>query len=233
MCTPETTAVFHEMKLQVSNCSTMYFLSDAAPITLHTDASDYGVGGSLFQTVDGIDQPVAFISKSLNKSQLRWLVIQKEIYGIFQSCMYLQWLLRDRMIQIRTDHRILLFIKEASNPMIVWWYMTLDEFSFTLEFILSIRNGNTTAMSRLCRKDMIDGPTEHTENIFYQLCLCQINQTIFNTQRLASCTTRKLATLDLNAHLDVSRCWEMFSSFNASMSDTSLTIALIVGKWAC
>ena len=70
MCTPET-AVFHEMKLQVSNCSTMYFLSDAAPITLHTDASDYGVGGSLFQTVDGIDQPVAFISKSLNKSQLR------------------------------------------------------------------------------------------------------------------------------------------------------------------
>ena len=25
-----------------------------APITLHTDASDYGVGGYLFQTVDGI-----------------------------------------------------------------------------------------------------------------------------------------------------------------------------------
>ena len=25
------------------------------PITLHTDASDYGVGGYLFQTVDGID----------------------------------------------------------------------------------------------------------------------------------------------------------------------------------
>ena len=45
---------------------------------LHTDASDYGVGGYLFQTVDGIDQPVAFVSKSLNKSQLRWLVIQKE-----------------------------------------------------------------------------------------------------------------------------------------------------------
>ena len=46
-------------------------MSDIAPITLHTDASDYGVGGYLFQTVDGIDQPVAFVSKSLNKSQLR------------------------------------------------------------------------------------------------------------------------------------------------------------------
>ena len=46
-------------------------MSDTAPIMLHTDASDYGVGGYLFQTVDGIDQPVALVSKSFNKSQLR------------------------------------------------------------------------------------------------------------------------------------------------------------------
>ena len=71
----------------------MHFMSDTAPITLHTDASDYGVGGYLFQTVDCIDQPVAFVSKSLNKSQLRWSVIQMEAYGIFHSYMYLQSLL--------------------------------------------------------------------------------------------------------------------------------------------
>ena len=74
----------------------MHFMSDTAPITLHTDASDYGVGGYLFQTVDGIDQPVGFVSKSLNKSR-------KEAYGIFHSCMYLQSLLRDRLFKIRTD----------------------------------------------------------------------------------------------------------------------------------
>ena len=50
--TPESTAAFHEMKLAIS---TMHFMSDIAPITLHTDVSDYGVGGHLFQTVDGID----------------------------------------------------------------------------------------------------------------------------------------------------------------------------------
>ena len=130
--TPETAAAFHEMKLQVSKYSTMHFMSDTAPITLHTDASDYGVGGYLFQTLDGIDQPVAFVSKLLNKSQLRWSVIQKEVSGIFYSCMYLQLLLRDRLFKIRTDHRNLLFIKEASNPMIVRGYMALSEFSFTL-----------------------------------------------------------------------------------------------------
>ena len=66
--TPESTAAFHEMKLPISECTTMHFMSDIAPITLHTDASDYGVSGYFFQRVDGIDQPVAFVSKSLNKS---------------------------------------------------------------------------------------------------------------------------------------------------------------------
>ena len=98
--TPETTSAYNEMKFQVGRYSTMHFLSDTASITLCTDASDYGVGGYFFQTVDGIDQPVAFLSKSLNKSQLRWSVIQKEANGIFNSCTYLQSLLRDRLFTI-------------------------------------------------------------------------------------------------------------------------------------
>ena len=80
----------------------MYFMSDTAPITLHTDASDYGVGGYLFQTVDGVNQPIAVVS--LTSAQLRWSVIQKEAYGIYYSCMYLESLLRDRPFTIRTDH---------------------------------------------------------------------------------------------------------------------------------
>ena len=161
--TPVTTAAFHEKKLQVSKCFTMHFMSDTAPITLHTDASDYGVGGYLSQTVDGIDQPVAFVSKSLNKSQLRWSVIQKDAYGIFHSCMYLRSLLRDRLLKIRTEHRNLLFIKEASNPMIVRWYMALSEFSFTLEFMTGVENDIADAMSRLCRNNMVDSPQEYSE----------------------------------------------------------------------
>ena len=67
----------------------MYFISDTAPITLHTDVSDYGVGGYLFQTADGANQPIAFVSKSLTSAQLRWSVTQKEAYGIYyQSCYY-------------------------------------------------------------------------------------------------------------------------------------------------
>ena len=160
--TPESTATFYEMKIAISKCTTMHFMSDTAPITFHTDASDYGAGGYLFQTVDSIDQPVAFVSKSLNKSQLRWSVIQNEAYGIFFSCMYLQSLLRDRFFTIRTDHRNFLFITEASYPMIVRWYMALSEFSFSLEFIPGVDNNIEDSLSRLCRNDMIDSPKEYS-----------------------------------------------------------------------
>ena len=90
-------------------------------------------------------------------------MIQKEAYGIFHYCMYLQSLLRDRLFKIKTDHRNLLFIKEASNPMIVQWYMALSEFSFTLEFIPGVDNDFADAMSHLCRNNMVDEPKEYTE----------------------------------------------------------------------
>ena len=75
----------------------------------------------------------------------------------------LQSLLRDRLFKIRTDHRNLLFIEEASNPMIVQWYMALSEFSFTLEFIPGVEDDIADAMSRLRRNNMVDSPQEYSE----------------------------------------------------------------------
>jgi RNase H-like domain found in reverse transcriptase len=95
----------------------MHFINDTNPIFLHTDASDYGIGGYLFQVVDGKEHPVA---------QIRWAVIQKEAYAIFYVCIHLKSLLRDRKFTLRTDHRNLLYITENSNPMIVRWYMALS-----------------------------------------------------------------------------------------------------------
>ena len=63
--------------------------------------------------------------------------------------MYLQSLLRDRFFTIRTDHRNLLFVNEASNPMIVPWYVALSEFSSSLKFIHGVDNDIADSLSRL------------------------------------------------------------------------------------
>ena len=63
----------------------MHFVNDVDPIYLHTDASDYGIGGFLFQMVQGEETAIAFHSKSFSKAQLRWSVPQKEAFGIFDT----------------------------------------------------------------------------------------------------------------------------------------------------
>jgi hypothetical protein len=71
--TPEGEKAFDDIKDLVSRCPLLHFVDDKAPITLMTDASDYGIGGYLYQVVEGTKHPVAFISKSLTEIQLRWV----------------------------------------------------------------------------------------------------------------------------------------------------------------
>ena len=69
----ETTSdAFNTIKLAINDCPTLYFRVKDAPVFLHTDASDYGIGAYLFQIVKGREQAVAFISKSLSSTQKRW-----------------------------------------------------------------------------------------------------------------------------------------------------------------
>jgi RNase H-like domain found in reverse transcriptase len=72
----ETLAAYESIKAAVAQCTTMHFLNDTYPIYLHTDASDYGIGGYLLQVVDGTKHPIAFVSNSWSPSQILWSVIQ-------------------------------------------------------------------------------------------------------------------------------------------------------------
>jgi hypothetical protein len=69
--TPESREAFHTIKKLVGECPTLYFMDDTAPITLQTDASDFGIGAYLFQKVKEQEQPTAFLSKALRAEQCR------------------------------------------------------------------------------------------------------------------------------------------------------------------
>jgi hypothetical protein len=143
-------AAFEKVKDLISKSPLLYFINDIAPIVLMTDASDYGVGGYLYQVVDNQKQVVALVSKSLNETQLKWSVIQKEAYAIFHCCKELDALLRDRKFTILTDHKNLTFIKENSNPMVVRWYTALQELDYDIKYVAGADNIIADAMSRLC-----------------------------------------------------------------------------------
>ena len=150
----EARIAFSHMQEMIANCPLLYFLQDNGQIVLETDASQYGVGAYLFQMVNNKELPIAFVSKSLNKSQLRWSVLQKEAYSIFHACMQLMYLLRDRAFLLRTDHKNLTFLHENSNPMVVRWEMALQELDKLQVWIPGSVNEISDAFSRLCHNKM-------------------------------------------------------------------------------
>jgi hypothetical protein len=148
--TEEGETSFRDIRELISKSPTLYFLDDTAPIVLMTDASDYGIGGYLYQTVDTVKQLVALVSKSLTETQLKWSVIQKEAFAIYYCCVFLDPMLRDRKFTIMTDHKNLTFIKQESNPMVVRWGLALQELDFDLIYVKGSENAIADAMSRLC-----------------------------------------------------------------------------------
>ena len=156
---PETSQAFEDTKDIVRSIPTLFFLNDTDPITLCTDASDFGAGGYLYQTVDGVEKPIAFLSKAFVGTQLKWATIQKEAFAIYYCCKNLQSLLSDRKFTILTDHRNLLHLKSSSNPVIVRWAIALSELDFSLGFIAGTKNIVADSMSRLCENHMLETPS--------------------------------------------------------------------------
>ena len=51
--TPELIAIFEESKRIIADCQQLFFMDENAPITLQTDASDYGSVATCFKPLMG------------------------------------------------------------------------------------------------------------------------------------------------------------------------------------
>ena len=103
---------------------------------------------------DNVEQPVAFVSKCLTATQVKWAIIQKEAFAIFYAFKNLKSILRDHHFTVHTDHRNLCFIKTDSNPMIIRWWVDMQEYNYTLEDILCSNNPVADGFSRLVANHM-------------------------------------------------------------------------------
>ena len=131
----------------------MYFIDDnKLDIRLYADASDFGIGGVLFQVVDTIWQPIDFISKSLTPTQIRWSTKQKEAYAVVHNycCTQLDYLIKDRTFTIYTDHLNITYMTQNPTSMVARWFIAMQELHFTVVFVPGTSNTLADALSRLC-----------------------------------------------------------------------------------
>lgn len=163
--TDETVAAFNQLRNDIANCPSLYFMDPDAPVYLQTDASDYGAGAYLFQKdiQTGEDKPVMFLSKTFIKEQLRWSVPEKEGYAIFWAFNKLDYLLRDIKFILQTDHKNLIYINTSGSPKVVRWKLAIQSYNFEIHHIAGVKNIVADAMSRLCNLESFDEPPAHNE----------------------------------------------------------------------
>ena len=149
----ETIESFEKIKKAIQDCPTLYFLSRNGPITLLTDASNYGVGAVLNQLVDGVERPVAFVSRSFRGAEKNWAAVEKEAYAAVFAFKKLDHLLRDVRFTWKTDHKNWLTLKTETNPKVTRWKLLMQEYDFKPEYIEGPRNIVGDCLSRVCEID--------------------------------------------------------------------------------
>jgi hypothetical protein len=148
----------------VNNCPKLYFLQDAidSEIWLETDASDYAIGAYLYQsytepgTRRKVTRPIGFMSKTLDKTEIKWSTYEKEGYAMVKAVKKWHHLLADKRFTIRTDHRNLTYLRDTGSPKVYGWKQELQAYDFDLEYVKGEENVAADAFSRLVKIDMND-----------------------------------------------------------------------------
>ncbi|XP_070170800.1 uncharacterized protein [Polyergus mexicanus] len=81
--TSEAEEALKNCKEELLRVTTLAHPAPTVPLILTCDASDFAVGASLEQVIDGVNKPIAFFSKKLDDTQRNYSTYDRELLGIY------------------------------------------------------------------------------------------------------------------------------------------------------
>ena len=111
--TQEQEEEFNKLKTSITTTPTLKYYNVKEEVIIQCDASKYGLGAVLLQQ----NRPVAYASKCLNETEVRYAQIEKEMLAIVFACKkFRQYIYGKPNIIIHTDHKPLIrIIKKPLN----------------------------------------------------------------------------------------------------------------------
>ena len=121
-------------------------------IIITTDASTVGVGGALSQRDSkGHLRPIAFASRSLNKSERRYPAVELEALGIIYALRQFRQIVLGYEIEIQTDHKPLVFLLKHPDPNSRLYRYQLELMEYQIVNIEYIEGGSNHVADYLSR----------------------------------------------------------------------------------
>ncbi len=105
---------------------------DSDEFMVETDASDTAIGAVLNVKRNDEWRPVEFYSKTLNLTQQRWPVREREAFAIVIALQKFDYCVRGRSVTVFTDHESLKWMTECQKGKIARWASLLAEYDLTV-----------------------------------------------------------------------------------------------------
>jgi len=115
--TNELSEAFEAARAAFVDFVMLQFQRDDAQLILTTDASETTIGGILEQIGSNSErQPLAFYSRKLEDSQLKWCTYDKELFALYSSVEHFMHLVEGRNLELVTDHKLLIYMFTQKGP---------------------------------------------------------------------------------------------------------------------
>lgn len=149
--TPEAQQSFDALKTSLTTAPVLTHPDFDQPFFIQCDASITGVGGVLFQEINGQEHPIAFMSRKLNTAQKNYSVTELECLAAILSIQKFRCYVEGMKFTVITDHASLKWLMSQKDltGRLARWSLSLQAFDFTIEHRKGSENIVADTLSRM------------------------------------------------------------------------------------
>ncbi|KAF1329279.1 Retrovirus polyprotein, partial [Globisporangium splendens] len=143
-------ACFEELKRRLSSPPVLKLPDFTKPFGIRMDASNFAVGGVLFQKEGGLEYPIAYTGRKMKAAELNYPVREQELLAIMHALRVWRVYLLDRPFLVETDHKSIetILTQKTTNRRVARWFNELAEFQPQFKWIPGESNDVADALSR-------------------------------------------------------------------------------------
>ena len=142
---------FDELKRRLITPPVLAYLDWTKPFIVTTDASSTAVSYILSQIVDGIEKPITYGGRALNKHELNYSPIEAETTAVVSGVKHFDLNLRNQPFTVYTDHAALTWLFNIKMPTgkLAKWSMFLQSYRLKIESRVGKAIPHADALSRI------------------------------------------------------------------------------------
>ncbi|OWY93285.1 hypothetical protein PHMEG_00037376, partial [Phytophthora megakarya] len=141
---------FDELKRRLSTPPVLQLPDFDKPFGIRMDASNFVIGGVLFQNEGGLKHPIAYTGRKMKPAELNYPVREQELLAIMHALRVWRVYLLDRPFTVETDHKSIetILTQKTTNRRVARWFNELAEFHPQFKWIPGDSNQVSDAVSQ-------------------------------------------------------------------------------------